>query len=85
MAPRAVYVASAQEDLWADPNGEFLSAKAASRVYELFGLDGVGTNTQPPLNSPVGGHVGYHFRTGKHDVTLYDWERYLDFADRHFD
>lgn len=85
MAPRAVYVASAQEDLWADPNGEFLSAKAASRVYELFGLDGVGTNTQPPLNSPIGGHVGYHFRTGKHDVTLYDWERYLDFADRHFD
>jgi len=84
MAPRPVYVASALEDQWADPNGEFLSAKAASPVYELFGLDGVGAETQPPLNTPVGGHVGYHYRTGKHDVTLYDWERYLDFADKHF-
>jgi len=85
MAPRPVYVASAQEDLWADPNGEFLSAKAASPVYELFGLEGVGAKSQPPLNSPIGGHVGYHFRTGKHDVTSFDWEMYLDFADRHFD
>ncbi len=84
MAPRPVYVASAQKDLWADPNGEFLSAKAASPVYELLGLKGVGAKTQPPLNTPVGGHVGYHFRTGKHDVTLYDWEQYLDFADKHF-
>ena len=85
MAPRPVYVASAQEDLWADPNGEFLSAKAASPVYELFGLEGVGAKSQPPLNSPIGGHVGYHFRKGKHDVTLFDWEMYLDFTDRHFD
>ena len=85
MAPRPVYVASAQEDLWADPNGEFLSAKAASPVYELFGLEGVGAKSQPPLNSPIGGHVGYHFRKGKHDVTSFDWEMYLDFADRHFD
>lgn len=83
MAPRPVYVASAEEDEWADPNGEFLSAKAAGPVYKLFGLGGVGVESQPPVNSPVGDYVGYHVRTGGHDVTDYDWAQYLKFADRH--
>ena len=84
MAPRPVYVASAAEDLWADPNGEFTSAKEAGRVYALFGLDGVGVDSQPELNRPVGDAIGYHIRSGGHDVTQYDWIQYLNFADRHF-
>ncbi len=83
MAPRPVYVASAEEDIWADPNGEFLSAKGAGPVYKLFGLKGVGVKSQPPVNTPVGNHIGYHIRTGGHDVTDYDWEQYLGFADKH--
>ncbi len=84
MAPRPVYVASAEEDRWADPRGEFLAAKQAGPVYELYGKGGVGIEDMPPLNKSVGDSIGYHIRTGKHDVTDFDWEQYLAFADRHF-
>ena len=84
IAPRPLYVASAADDLWADPKGEFLSAKIAGEVYALLGKKGVGVAEQPPVNTPVGEDVAYHIRTGKHDVTAYDWDQYLNFADRHF-
>jgi hypothetical protein len=84
MAPRPVYTCSASEDLWADPRGEFLSGFHAAPIYELMGLKGLGTESMPAVNQPIGEHIGYHLREGKHDIISYDWDQFMNFADRHF-
>lgn len=80
IAPRPLYVASAEEDQWADPRGEFLSAFYATPVYQLYGKKGIPTMEMPPVNKPFQNTVAYHIRTGKHDVTDYDWEQYIKWA-----
>jgi len=81
-APRPLYVASAEGDQWSDPRGEFLGVVNASRVYELLGKKGIGTDKMPGLHEPIQHDVAYHIRAGKHEVTAYDWEQYLKFADQ---
>ena len=80
IAPRPLYVASAEEDQWADPRGEFLSSHYATQVYHLYGKKGIETKEMPMLNEPIHNTVSYHIRTGKHDVTDYDWENYIKWA-----
>ena len=84
MAPRPVYIASAQEDRWADPTGEFMAGLGANPVYKLLGQAGLPALAPPGANTPVTGTIGYHMRTGQHDVTSYDWKQYILFANRHF-
>lgn len=80
MAPRPVYVASAFGDQWSDPKGEFLSTKEMEKVYALYGKKGLGNIDMPGLNQPVGKHIRYHIRDGKHDINEYDWEQYIKFG-----
>lgn len=83
MAPRPVYVASAEDDRWADPKGEWLSLKHSAPVFKLFGKSPLDLDAQPQVNQPAIEDTGYHIRSGKHDINAYDWSQYLDFADKH--
>lgn len=82
-APRPVYVASATEDLWADPKGEWLAAKEAEPVYALFGLEGLADNMPDPDVPDAENSIAYHVRTGKHNILAFDWQQYISFMDRH--
>src|SRR5690606_42121455 len=76
VAPRALYVASAQDDAWADPRGEFLSLSHSSPAYELFGEAAIGPDDMPAVDTPrVVGSRGYIVRPGGHNLTTYYWMR----------
>jgi hypothetical protein len=50
----------------------------------LFGLKGIQTDKMPTVNKPLQESIGYHIRTGGHDVKDFDWEAWMDFADKHY-
>ena len=80
IAPRYLYVASASEDEWADPESELLSLVAAEEVYQLYGYKGTDLERLPEVNTPIfSERTGFHLRKGRHDLTAFDWECFMDF------
>ena len=83
VAPRPIYVASAQDDTNSNPEAEFWGAKAADPVYRLYNTSGLPATAWPAVNTPSVGRIAYHVRPGGHDVKDYDWVQYLNFADHY--
>ncbi len=82
VAPRALYVACASDDLWGDPRGSYLALYNALPVFRLLGTKSVLPETMPPLNKQViSGKVGFHIRDGVHNMLLKDWNWFMDFGD----
>ncbi len=82
IAPRAVYVTSASEDLWADPRGSYLSLYHSIPVFQLYDRNSILSDKMPPLNRQViGGRLAYHIRDGAHNMLLKDWNWFMDFGD----
>ena len=85
IAPRPLYTTNASKDLWADPKGSYLSLKNAEKVYELYDRHSRLPLNPPALNSPVIHSIlGYHNREGIHDLTAYDWDNFIRFANYHY-
>ena len=86
IAPRLLAIASASDDAWAGPEGEFQTGLLASPAWALYGKRGLVANGGrfPGADRPLqDGCISYHMRTGEHNLTPYDWNRYMDFADAH--
>lgn len=85
IAPRAVYVASAAEDLWADPKGQYLALYEAQPTFNLYGIDTNLPVKMPEINKQIiESHLGFHNREGKHNMTPYDWQQFIKFANIYF-
>jgi hypothetical protein len=82
IAPRALYIDCADEDLWGDPHGSYISLYNAVPVFKLLGWNSSIPESMPPLNKQViSGRVGFHIRDGVHNMLLKDWSWFMDFAD----
>jgi hypothetical protein len=69
VAPRALLITNALDDLWANPEGTQQTYLAAKQVYAFLG---------------AGDRIGNHYREGGHAHNAADWRTLLDFADRQF-
>jgi len=86
IAPRKAYVASAVEDIWADPSHEMLCCVAASEMYEKAGLAGfVCADRLPQIGDSFHeGNIGYHLRAGTHYFSREDWLISIEYFKKHF-
>jgi hypothetical protein len=86
LAPRPLYVSNGRHDLWADQKGQWIGTYNASPSYKLYGEKVAFTSPeQPPVDSPIiESAIGYHVRSGFHGLTLYDYEKYMEFIEYHF-
>jgi hypothetical protein len=85
VAPRPLYATNASKDLWADPTGTFLALKNAEKVYELYGIKSNLPANPPGINQPViQSQLAYHNREGEHNLTAYDWNNFIKFANYHY-
>ena len=85
IAPRAVYLAAANADLWADPIGSFLALQKAADFWPPE--QGAAWNWPSPrevwqsCGRVHNGQLGYHLRPGGHDLLPYDWRQFLEFLE----
>jgi len=82
IAPRALYIDCASDDLWGDPKGCYLALYNALPVFQIFDKASMIPDIMPPLNKQaIEGKVGFHIRDGAHNMLLQDWKCFMDFAD----
>lgn len=82
IAPRPIYLSSTFDAVMADPKGAFEAATQATPAYMLYNRLGLEQKQYPTQNTVNHqGYIAYHIRKGPPSFTIYDWNRFLDYAD----
>lgn len=80
IAPRALYVGCAVEDIWADTNNQFLACVESSKAWSLYNTQGLIAPNRIPSAQDVftDGNLGFHLREGTHYHSRTDWQIYMN-------
>ena len=80
-APRYMSIVSADGDCAKYQLADYLSAYAASPVFETLGLKGLVSPKTLPRPSVIynEGHIGYALRPGAHFFSRWDWNVHMEF------
>lgn len=83
--PRHVMIGSAEDDLWADPNSEFLSVASLKDAYTIYAKRGLVFEDRLPTSPEIlsQGDAHYHIREGGHYLSRTDWNIYMDYIEAH--
>ena len=84
-APRPLFIGggATNGDGWADSEGMFMAAVAASPVYRLLGKRGLDTTVFPPIETAlIGGDLSFRQHAGGHTPAP-NWPTFLTFASRY--
>lgn len=88
IAPRKIYVSSAETDLSTDSQGSWNALMLSRDAFRLYGMqviqddDVENPGMQPGVDTRVFTEsMAYHIRSGKHGITAADWKNYFDYMD----
>lgn len=82
IAPRPILLGNARRDVWSDPNGAFLAAQQADKIWEGYGLEGLNQEGLNDFNPDA--EIAFWQRPGTHGIVKEDWPAFLAFMDAHF-
>gem|GEM_PF-4990248 len=69
---------------WLDDKGQFMAEAAANPVYRLLGKKGLGTNTTPPMGTPLlNGDLAFRQHFGPH-TAIPNWPYFIQFSMHYF-
>ncbi len=93
LAPRPVFIGGgalitspeyAPGDAWQDAQGMFIAAVAASPAWKIFGYEGLGTSTFPPMGTLIDtGKIAFRQHEYGHTPAP-NWPYFLEFAQKQF-
>ena len=82
IAPRPILLGNARRDVWSDPNGAFLAAQEADKIWKAGGKTGLNQTRLKDFDPEA--DIAFWQRPGTHGVVKEDWEAFLEFLDAQF-